>query len=336
MRIFRFIFICLILPYAFICCQRKEMSLEKEYPLMGTFLQINVRECRSFTQEELEKILNEAYNKGKEIESRFSLYDKNSELTSFNSQEEGIYSVSMDFMELLVLSHQIYLITDGAFDPTIKPLVERWGFYVHQNTSKPGTDDLKDIMQRIGMDKLDLDINNNIVIKKSKVELDFGGIGKGFAVDRISRYLLESGCSKFLVNLGGNLYACNRTGDDFLWRIGIKDPEGGDEPYKIIKTANRGISTSASYYNFLTKDGDVLSHIIDPKTGYPVDHRVSATIISDSAGLSDGLSTAFCVLGHEKSSHVASELVDMDGIILVTGDGDCLEYTVNNFDRLTD
>ncbi len=303
---------------------------------MGTFLEIKVREYGPLSEDDIISAIDQAYNIGKELEQKFSLYNDSSELSRFNREKEGIYSVSEDFAELLSLSYDVYNISEGSFDPTVKPLVERWGFYGTGETEIPSDSEIREILKNVGLDKIQFDRNLRIVTKKAWVQLDFGGIGKGFAIDRMSRYLIKKGCRKFLVNLGGNVYASNLDEDGFLWRVGIKDPGGGGKPYKVIRVANKGISTSASYYNYISKDGQVLSHIIDPKSGYPVDHRIAVSIVTDSAALSDGLSTAAAVMGIEDSSVISGKLDDMDGVILMLEENGLKEYFLNKFESLTD
>lgn len=327
------IFLVIVLFLLITGCKKSEKQFEKQYLLMGTFLEIKVNVQKPYDKNKIFRDIDEAYKLGEHLQGLFSLYDEKSELSEFNRLSEGIYSISDEFMDLLLLCRDVYELSGGAFDPTIKPLVERWGLYHFHKTDIPENAELINIVNSIGFDKLEINSDYNIVVKKAGVELDFGGIGKGFAIDRMSGLLKDRGYKKFLVNLGGNMYVCNFT-DDYEWRIGVKDPEGSSIPYKIIQIVNRGISTSASYYNFRTQDDIIISHIINPKTGYPVDHRLSVTIVAESAGMADGLSTAFAVLGIEGSSELAGKLNNVDGIIILSENGIYNEVIINNFKNL--
>lgn len=300
---------------------------------MGTFLEIKLAVDGHDNASRALKDIEDAFILGKDMEAALSLYDKNSELSRFNQHEYGVFKASNIFMELLEISLFVHSVTEGAFDPSIKPVVERWGFYDRGLDAPPSDEELLLLLASVGMDKLEIDEMNGTVLKHANIQLDFGGIGKGFAVDKMSGLLIDRGHDRFIVNLGGDIYVASLY-DETPWRIGIKDPKGKKTPYAVINTRNKGVATSASYYNFQQKGNIIYSHIICPFTGSPVDHRSSVTIIADSSALADGLSTAFAVLGPGRAKDVGRKLPDIYGLIILTNEKGYEEYSINDIESL--
>lgn len=330
----KLLFLIILVLSLIACSQDNEIMISRQKLLMGTFLEIKIICSHDSNEDEIIKDIQDAYELGKYIESKLSLYDEKSELSSFNRQGPGEYNISPLFLELLLITRNVYEISEGAFDPTLKPIIERWGFYHRDELAIPDAKEIAEIMTNTGFNLLHIIEEESMVIKQASVQLDFGGIGKGFAVDKMSEFLKEKGHGKFIINLGGDIFVFNETDDGFVWRIGIKDPGGSQKPYDIILLSNGGIATSASYYNFQTKDGEIFSHIIDPETGFPVDHRISVTIKAPNASLADAYSTAFAVLGPGRYSKVEKKAGDIHGIIMVKDHDGYEEYYINDFKSL--
>jgi len=239
----------------------------------------------------VEKILHD-------FDMSLSLYQDSSIVSRINLNE----NVAPDsfFIEAFTKSKEITRITGGAFDITVGPLVEAWGFGpgATKNITVPIRDSL---MNFIGMDKVE--IRNGMVYKADpRIRLDFNAIAQGYSVDILSRYLNSIGINRHLVEIGGEVRVCGDKGG-VLWRIGIDRPEDnnmmpGEDMQAIISLKDKSLATSGNYRKFYIEDGIKYSHTIDPKTGYPAGNRLlSATIIADDCATADGIATACMVMG---------------------------------------
>jgi len=200
--------------------------------------------------------------------------------------------------------------TGGAYDVTVGPLVELWGFGAGgRGASVPGEEAIARARARTGAGHLRLDAAGGRVFKGADVALDFSSLAKGYAVDRVSDYLLQAGVSRHLVEIGGELRGRGtRPGGD-PWRIAVEKPSAGArEPARIIDVTDIAVATSGDYRNFFEIDGQRYSHSIDPRSGYPVDHDlVSVTVLHDSAMLADAWATALVVLGYNAASRLSGQ-----------------------------
>jgi thiamine biosynthesis lipoprotein len=198
--------------------------------------------------------------------------------------------------------------SDGAYDVTIGPLIDLWGFGPGGSVTVPPTDDaVTDVLERVGQDELRLDGDGQRLLKRSAVELDFSSIAKGFGVDRVAQWLDAHGLRRYLVEVGGEMRLSGMSGRGDPWRIAIEQPETmGRSVGQAIRVSDTGLATSGDYRNFFEVDGQRFSHSIDPRRGYPVAHDlVSVTVLHPSAMIADGWATALIVLGHEDAMTVA-------------------------------
>ena len=158
--------------------------------------------------------------------------------------------------------------------------------------------------------------------RKLAVTLDLASIAKGYGVDKVSELLLKNKISNFIVEIGGEVYASGRRKDGQRWRVGINEPRKDapvDAVYTSVMLQNKGLATSGNYRNFVEIGGKLYSHIIDPKTGWPVDNGVaSVSILADTCALADGLATAILVMGPEKGQALLDRLDTVEGMILLT------------------
>ena len=256
------------------------------------------------------------------IDSSISTYLPGSLIDIWNKSDEGS-KVDALFLEMLVESWRVYHATNGAFDPTVKPLVSYWGFGP-EHFEHPETIDLTAIdslIELIGFDSLrlihneteltlealanrELEVDSMFLSKpNAKMQLDFNAIGQGWSVDKVAQFLKSQGLEIYFVEIGGELYAGHQKPDGSLWRFGVDKPESTLENRSleaIVNLRNRGLATSGSYRKFYEKDGMRYSHTIDPFNGKPVDHNLlSATVFSSTAAEADGMATAFMVMGKD-------------------------------------
>ena len=288
------------------------------------------------------KIISSAFSKNKtkiveagidsilfSINNSMSTYIDSSEISLINkNRTKDKIKVSSNFYYVLQKSIEYNNLTENSFDPTIKPLLEIWGFRGKEVLERPNPNLIKNTLEYVGSDKLLLYNDNYIEKTHPMVSLDFGGIAKGYAVDEISNYLKELGYNKHSVDIGGEM-VCK--GKD--WKIGIAYPEfNSSKIYKRIKLSNHGVATSGTYNQSLSIDDFEYSHIFDPKLGEPSKNNViSVTVISKTSIYSDGLSTSLKVLGKDKGLNLINDLEGVECMFIVKENGEFRNYLSDNF-----
>ncbi len=260
----------------------------------------------------------------KRINQSMSTYLPDSEISRFNnlSTTEEEFAISDDFLQVMQMARRIYEMSDGAWDATVDPLVQLWGF--GRGGNQPGIPDRNELqlqMKRVGFDFIRILDRGALVKKQPAVSLDLGSIAKGFGVDQIAALLKAEGHTDFLVEIGGEVYAAGHRIDGKPWRIGVNDPDK-DAPatrvYRVTEVSGKAMATSGDYRNFVEIDGRLYSHVIDPRTGFPVDNGVvSVTLIAENCTLADGLATAVMVMGYEKGLALVESLPNVEGLIIV-------------------
>jgi FAD:protein FMN transferase len=259
-----------------------------------------------------------------DINQSMSTYRPDSQISRFNALKKADekFIISEDFLEVLLVSQTVFQITDGAWDGTVNPLVSLWGFMSEKLPSKiPNKNEIDKILPQIGFDKIIFSSEGYILKKDPEISLDLASIAKGHGIDRISELLLNNGFKNFIVEIGGDLYAKGYNKEGAPWRAGINTPDKNapfDKVYKVITLTDMAMATSGDYRNLIEIDGQRYSHIIDPKTGYPVKTQVvSATILAQTCTFADGLATAAMVMGPEKSLELINRLNNVEGLIIV-------------------
>lgn len=243
------------------------------------------------------------------VEKLLSKYDGSSEVAQLNRL--GKLKVSQEVFYILTESLEFWQISQGAFDITVGPLIDLWGFSDKQYRL-PSDAQIKETLKLIGCDKIILRQKDNVVeFILPGMKIDLGGIGKGYALDCAVKKLKEKNIRSCLINAGGQVYALGDKGGK-LWKIAVKDPrkEGVSETMEL---KNKSASTSADYEQFFLKDARRYCHILNPKTGYPAESGIiSVTVISDSALDADALSTAVFVLGKEKAKRIREKFSNLE------------------------
>jgi len=253
--------------------------------LMGTFWEV------SSPDKEAGVIV---FTEAKRIENLLSKYIPESEISRLN--RSGKLKVSADTFYIIKKSKEFWQETKGAFDITITPLVDLWGF-TDQKYKVPEETLIKETLKLVGSDKIILNENDNMVeFKLPGMKIDLGAIAKGFALDCAVAKLKQNNISSCLINAGGQVYALGK-GPEGSWRIAIQNPRK-KQFSKIIELKDKSISTSGDYEQFFLNKGKRYCHIINPGTGYPVDSGIfSVTVISNSGLTADALSTAAFISG---------------------------------------
>jgi FAD:protein FMN transferase len=243
------------------------------------------------------------------VNASMSTYREDSEISRFNASPVGEwFQISADFYQVLSAAMALGWQSNGAYDITVGPLVNVWGFGPGGSVERPPTEQaIQDLMRRVGQDHLRVDGENYRLRKTAAVYLDLSSIAKGFAVDEIARWLTGEGITSYLVEVGGEMRVSGQSPRGDAWRVAIEQPEIGQfDIAQSIRLGNVGVATSGDYRNYFEIDGQRYSHSIDPRTGYPVAHElVSVTVVHPSTMLADAWATALTVLGAEQAWSVA-------------------------------
>ncbi|MCC5931904.1 MAG: FAD:protein FMN transferase [Cyclobacteriaceae bacterium] len=260
-----------------------------------------------------------------------STYIPASEISRFNKDSCFVFE-SPYFLPVLEASTYVYEQSGGAFDPTVGPLVNAWGFGPEQTRDLPDSASIKELLRKVGYHKIYYD-NEKVCKTVQGLALDFSAIAKGYAVDVVADFLIEKGIENLMVEIGGEVVCRGKNSKGELWRIGIEDPS--KEFYErrgftaIAQVENRAVATSGNYRNFKMKDGKLLVHTIDPLTGYPAfKNLLSASVFAENCMLADGFATAFMVLGAEKSIEIINKIPQIDAFLIFTDEEGVVEtYT---------
>jgi len=231
-----------------------------------------------------------------------STYNPNSIISKINTNQTVI--VDKYFIKCFKTAKKIWKKTEGAFDPTVHPLVNYWGFGKNKR-EKIDSKKIDSILQFVGFDLIKLK-GKKIIKKDSRISLDFNAFAQGYSVDVIANFLRKKGCKSFIVEIGGEVYAKNKKKNGDFWKIGIEEPIDNaisNNPLKaIIKLKNMAVATSGNYRKYFEENGIKYAHHIDPKTGYPTKNNLlSATILSKNGITSDATATGILVMGLEKA-----------------------------------
>jgi thiamine biosynthesis lipoprotein len=247
-----------------------------------------------------------------DITRHFSTYTPDSELSRFNrSRDTGWISASAELVQVLTEARQISEFSHGAYDVTVAPLVDLWGFGPELSEDRiPSGSEISAAKAHIGYAHLGIRLTPPEIRKDiPDLTVDVASIAQGYTVDRVAERLEKLGIANYLVEIGGELRGKGLNQHGGHWRIGIERPAPGERSvYTIIRIADVGVSTSGDYRDYFERDGQRYSHTIDPQTGRPVTHRLaSVTVISESTMRADALSTALMVLGPEEGYHLAEQ-----------------------------
>ncbi|MEM7233574.1 MAG: FAD:protein FMN transferase, partial [Planctomycetota bacterium] len=250
-----------------------------------------------------------------EVNQAMSTYIADSELSQFNRSQESAFAVSKSLASVVALATQVSRNTKGAFDVTVMPLVDLWGFGPTKRTPRvPSAEQIESTRKGCGFQKLSVS-GDGKQLRKSipTLRVDLSAIAKGYGVDEIVRLLLKSSIRNAFVEIGGEVRVLgHRDGHSVPWRVGVEEPAPTLERSvrKVVPlSVDLAMATSGSYRNFFDADGKKYSHTIDPRTGRPVEHStVSATVISRTCAEADALATAMMVLGSKRGYDLAEKL----------------------------
>lgn len=300
------------------CCQARQRKIvESTKFLMGTDVHIKVSIEEKEDEARARLAVNKAFEEVERVENIFSTYIRSSEISRINKlRKNERLQISHEAFNLIKKSIAFSRITDGAFDITVKPLVDLWQI-AEKDKKLPNDEDIKLALAHTGYDKVMLDDTAcTIAFKKEDMALDLGGVAKGYATDRAIKILKENGVNNAIVASGGNLYCLGRKLDNEFWTAAIQHPRNKDRIFMKIGLHNKAVDTSGDYEKYFILDNRRYSHIIDPRTGYPIgDSTISSTVIADEATISDILATSLMILG-QKGLNITESIKGVDAIVV--------------------
>jgi len=245
------------------------------------------------------------------VNHSMSTYQPDSEISAFNAIAPHTWmQVTPGFFEVLQAALEVGRRSEGAYDVTVAPLVDLWGFGAAGEVSAvPAQEEIAERLQHVGQGNLRLDVDHSSVMKRTALSLDFSSLAKGYGVDEVADWLGAQGIDRYMVEVGGEMRLAGMSGRDDPWRIAIERPDStGRGVAAALSLTDTAVATSGDYRNFFEVDGRRYSHMIDPRTGRPVVHDlVSVTVIHKNCMKADAWATALAVLGQERAMAVASE-----------------------------
>jgi thiamine biosynthesis lipoprotein len=275
-----------------------------------------------------------------EINQSMSTYIKDSEISRFNDLgQAGVkFKIKDDFFQVMQMGKKVYQLSDGAWDATVNPLVNLWGFgRAGRKTKVPQKQEIAALLPAIGFGHIEVLESGFLIKKRASITLDFSSIAKGYGVDAVAELIHKEGFQNYLVEIGGEVFASGLRKDGAPWRVGINRPQKDaaiSDVYKVVRLRNKALATSGDYRNFFEVNGIRYCHVIDPKTGYPVSNGVvSVSILAETCTFADGLATAIMVMGHKKGLDLINRLNHVEGLIVVEKpDGSALDFYSKGFE----
>ncbi|HHY37571.1 MAG TPA: FAD:protein FMN transferase [Clostridia bacterium] len=298
-------------------CLRRPAPLERTEFMMDTVVTV-----KAFGASQ--EALSEAFDVMRRVDALMNRYSEDSDigLLNLHAGREPV-RLSDDTMECLEEAIRYAKISDGAFDPTLGPLIDLWGIGKRADFI-PSREEIERALKLRGIDKIVLDPKTETgFLKVEGMKVDLGGIAKGFAVDRAALALKRRGIRSAIIDAGGNVYVIGKKPDGSEWRVGIRHPRKSDRMIAVVEVSDTAVVTSGDYQRYFEKNGVRYHHIFDPATGEPARKLISCTIICPSSTRADALSTAVFVLGPDLGMDLVERLPDVEAV-LVTPRGEVL------------
>ena len=240
------------------------------------------------------------------VDNSLSPFNKGSIISKVNRNENP--EVNDMFADVFTLAEEVSAQTGGAFDITVAPLVNMWGFGTKQ-FHRPDKESVDSLMKFVGFNKISLK-NKHVVKQDPNIQLDCSGIAKGYGCEVVARFLRSKGIKNFMVEIGGEVVTSGNSEKRVPWNIGVTKPtddslQENQELQTVLNVNDKAMATSGNYRNFYVEGGKKFAHTIDPHTGYPVQHSLlSSTVLAHDCATADAYATSFMVLGIDKAKEV--------------------------------
>jgi len=284
-------------------------------PIFGTFYNITYQHSEDLHEEILQKL--------NEVDAALSMFNSESVISHINRNEQ--ITPNKMFIEVFKLAQQVSEDTDGAFDITVGPLVNAWGFGF-KHGEMPSDKVVDSLMQFVGYHKISYN-GKTIQKEDSRIMLDCSAIAKGYGVDMVAELLQDKGIQNYMVEIGGEIATRGISAKRLPWKIGVTKPTDdtlaiSNELQTILNVTDKSMATSGNYRNFYYKGGRRYAHTIDPKSGRPVQHNIlSATVLTDRCAVADAYATSFMVMGLEGAKAILEKHPDFMAYLIYDDHG---------------
>jgi FAD:protein FMN transferase len=290
---------------------------------MGTFYMITLVDSSGNTakQEQLRGAIDSVLAL---INKQMSTWDPESDISRFNSfQDTTAFEVAAELVTVVAAAMRVSRESDSAFDITVGPLVNLWGFGPPQRPDElPSESEIEALLTNVGSQYINVIDDTHLRKTKPLLQIDLSAIAKGYGVDKVAELITGFGYEHFLVDIGGEIVARGNNKNGAAWSVGIDSPKPGKLPgqefQEVLELTNVAVATSGDYRNFTEIDGNIYSHEIDPRTGWPVKHGLAGvTVIAPSCMMADAYATAIMVTGPEKGLELINHLADTEAILFL-------------------
>ncbi len=282
--------------------------------IMGTVFQATLCQAEPDSQGQMGAVWPEVFATARRFDDLFTTYAPHSPLSHLNARAgQGPQAVPAEVSAVLRLSQRYAALTNGAFDITVRPLLSLWR-QAETTQTQPTAAALRHTLRFIGSQKLHFATPHQVGLPASGMALDLGAIGKGYALDQIAKQLREQRLTNALLNFGqSSLWALGRPPDGEGWRLLLRQPNG--EIVGLATFSDRAISISGSLGQSMQVEGQRYGHIIDPRTGRPVQRDLLACVVAPSAAQAEALSTALLILGEQEGLDLIEQLDGVEGFL---------------------
>jgi thiamine biosynthesis lipoprotein len=327
---YKFIFL-VVLTTAFAACKQESKYHFNEGKVFGTFYHF----VYQYPNEE--GLQPEILEKLNEFDFSLSTYNPESIISKVN-QNDSLVVLDHYFVTCFKTSEEIAKITNGAFDWTVAPLVNAWGFGF-KNKLEPEDIPVDSLLQVVGYQKVRLE-DGKVIKDDSRIMFDASAIAKGYGVDIVADFLESKGITNYMIEIGGEIRVKGVSNKNRLWRVGIDQPI--DDPSSlsrqiqdVIELNSGAMATSGNYRQFYIKNGKKYAHTIDPRLGYPIQHSLlSASVVAPTCMKADAYATAFMVLGLDKSIEIVNNDPELEAyFIYSTDDGSFATFATENLQK---
>lgn len=296
----------LAMPVVLMACKPSDLVFEISGSTMGTtYNVVAIDPSQRLTKTEVRAAISRALA---DVNAQMSNWDPSSEISRFNAlADTAPRRISPALADVMQAAESVYYASEGRFDTTMGPLIELWGFGALGARHRPDEGAIAAAQIRSGH-RNTLRLGDGSMRKvQSDAQVYLAAIGKGYGADQVGRELAALGIKDYLIEIGGDLYAAGHNPDGLPWQIGIETPDSGNRSVMgVIGVSGLGLASSGDYRNYFEEDGRRYSHVIDPATGYPIEHRTaSATVLAENAMLADAWATAMLILGQDRGLEIA-------------------------------
>lgn len=282
-------------------------------PVMGTTATVSIASVDSAAAA---RAARDALRAIVRVDLRFSNWKSDSEISRVNRElADGPVELSASAREIVDIALEIARASGGAFDPTVEPLVRLWGF-LGGTPRVPPADAIEHVLTKVGVHHFALE-GRTLRSAVPGLRIDLGGIAKGHAVDAAAAVLREAGVERALVDLSGNMVGLGHPPAGDAWTLGVRDPDRRAQWFARLRLQpDEAVATSGNYEQFVDADGRRHGHVLDPRTGWPVDDLVAVTVLAPRAVEADAWATALLVMGTERARRLLAEREDLTGILV--------------------